>query len=150
MDSDNILAQITAAFGQLPRPETMVRNPIHCDECAEHEATMQAVTPQTVAMSDIGSPAWDPVCFLSDEAFCYFMPGFARLTLSDDDYIYQLLFHLDQGFRADAFTPEQRRAVAALIDYVAETRLDEIVDGFYGPELGRVMDVLAEPPHAAK
>lgn len=150
MDSHNILTAINTAFGNLPRPVTMVRNPDHCDECAEHEATMQAVTPETISPEQVGSPAWDPVCFITDETFCYFMPGFARLVLSDDmdenDYIYQLLFHLDTGFRTEAFDDAQRQAVADLIDYVAETRLDEIINNFHGPELGRVMDALAQPP----
>ena len=94
MDRDTILANINAAFGSLPRPETMVRNPNHCEECVEHEATMQAVTPDSVTLNEIGNPGWDPVCFLNDEAFCYFMPAFARMILSDDenDYIYQFCF----------------------------------------------------------
>ena len=97
MDRDAVLAAIDRAFGELPRPETMVRNPNHCDECAEHEATMQGLTPQTVGLEEVGSPAWDPVCFLSDAAFCYFMPGLARLALNVEGYyIGQLLFPLDQ------------------------------------------------------
>ena len=127
MDRDSVLHSIDQAFGDLPRPAVMVRNPRHCDECADHEATMQAVTPQNVTMTEIGSPAWDPVCFLSDEAFCYFMPGFARLVL-DDDYLDQLLFHLDQGFRTDILNAQQRRAVMQLLDYTSEIMLETIYD----------------------
>ncbi|MBZ0291330.1 MAG: hypothetical protein K8L99_02075 [Anaerolineae bacterium] len=146
MDKDTVLAAIDKAFGHLSRPQAMVRNPNHCDECADHEAVMQAVTPQTVSLQEVGSPAWDPVCFLSDEAFCYFMPGLARLSLNSgqDYYLSQFLFHLEQGFRIDPMNAEQRRALAQLIDYIGETMLDEVINNMDDHGLARVMDLLAE------
>jgi hypothetical protein len=120
MDKQTVLDAIDKAFGHLPRPAVMGRNPDHCDECADHEAVMQAHTPETISLEEVGNPGWDPVCFITDEAFAYFMPGFARLTV-DDDYIYSLLFHLGKTNRIQAFNSEQRGAVAQLMKYVAET-----------------------------
>lgn len=144
MEIDTILEVIGRAFSGA-RPAQMVRNPKHCDECAEHEEVMQAVTPQTVSLEQAGSPAWDPVCYLTDEAYCYFMPGFARLTLGrgDDYYLDQFLFHLESG-RVACLDEEQCRAAADLLDYLYETKSDEIDDYKDDKALGHVMDLLAE------
>lgn len=144
MNKASVLAAIDRAFGALPRPGTMVRSPNHCDECADHEAVMQAVTPQTVSLEQVGHPAWDPVCFLTDAAFCYFMPGFARLALvgGPQTYLDQFLFHLEQGFRTDAFNAEQRRAVLHLLDHIGETLYAEIIDYNLENEFYRVRDAL--------
>jgi hypothetical protein len=145
MTRETVLAAIDAAFGPCPRPATLVVNPHHCDECADHEATMQAVTPQTLTLEQVGSPAWDPVCFLSAAAFCYFMPGLARLALGTGEHYYldSLLFHLEQGFRIDAFTADQRRAVHDLLDFCLTSMLDEIDASMDLDRLGRVLDSLA-------
>lgn len=145
MPPDNALDAIDNAFGHLPRPLTMVRNPAHCPECAEHEAVMQAVTPHTLTLAEVGSPAWDPVAFLSDEAFCYFMPGLARLALGSGPayYLGQFLFHLEQGFRIEAFNPAQRRSVGLLLDAIMATLLDEAIVNGNDKELARVMDQLS-------
>jgi hypothetical protein len=84
MEIEGILAAIDEAFG-CDRPVQMVRNPGHCDECTEHEGTMQAVTPETVSLDQVGGLAWDPVCYLTDEAWRYFVPGLARLALGRGD-----------------------------------------------------------------
>ncbi len=133
MDKDSILAAIDQAFGHLPRPDIMLNNPTHCDECMDHESVMQAVTPQTVSLKEIGNLGWDPICYVSDETFCYFMPGFVRLALEanpDDGHYYylsQFFFHLGHTDRIPAMNADQRRAVAQLMDYLSENLLDVII-----------------------
>jgi hypothetical protein len=144
MEAGRISAAVDKAFGG-DRPGQMGRNPQHCDECAEHEEVMQAVTPETVSLAQVGSPAWDPVCFLSDEAYRYFMPGFVRLALGrgDDYYLDQFLFHLESG-RVECLNEEQCRAIAALLDHLYETRAGEIDDHMDDKVLGHVMDLLEQ------
>lgn len=144
MEIQELSAAIDKAFGG-DRPAPLGRNPEHCDECAEHEEVMQAVTPETVSLQQVGSPAWDPVCFLTDEAYCYFMPGFVRLVLrqGDDYYLDQFLFHLESG-RIACLNAEQCRAIAALLDHLYETRAAEIDDNMDDKVLGHVMDLLAQ------
>jgi len=147
MDKDAVLAVVDQAFGHLHRPETMVRDPNHCEECAEHEAVMQAATPQTITLNEIGNPGWDPVCYLSDEAFCYFMPGFSRLALDTSGfYLSQFFFHLDydQSFRIKAFDSEQCRATLQLIHYIGETMPDKVTDHMVKDELDRVKERLTD------
>lgn len=123
----------------------MVRDPAHCDECAEHEDTMQSVTPETVSLDQVGSPAWDPVCFITDEAWRYFMPGLARLALGrgEDYYLDQFLFQLESG-RIDSLDRAQCQAVAALLDQLYETNSTEIEENMDDKALGHVMDLLEQ------
>jgi hypothetical protein len=131
MDKEAILAAIDQAFGQIPRPEIMLNNPTHCDECMDHESVMQRVTPETISLNEIGNPGWDPICYVADDTFCHFMPGFVRLALDADthyDYLVQLFFHLGHTDRISAMNADQRRAVRQLMDYIYENLLDVIVD----------------------
>jgi hypothetical protein len=142
MALDPILSAIDEAF-RSDRPARMVRNPSHCCECAEHEEAMQSVTPETVSLKQVGSPAWDPVCYLSEEAYRYFMPGLARLARGRGDayYLDQFLFHLESG-RIDGLNGQQCRALGALLDDLYETMSDEIDGNMDDRTLGHVMDLL--------
>jgi hypothetical protein len=144
MAAERILAEIDKTF-QSERPAQMVRNPGHCDECAEHEDTMRAVTPETVSLDQVGSLAWDPVCYLTDETWRYFMPGFARLALGrgDDYYLDQFLFHLESG-RVACLNKEQCQAIAALLDHLFKAMAGEIEDNMDDKVLGHVMDLLKQ------
>ncbi|MBE9554217.1 MAG: hypothetical protein IMF05_12215 [Proteobacteria bacterium] len=127
------------------RPTQMVRNPGHCDECAEHEEIMQTVTPETVSLDQVGKLAWDPVCYLTDEAWRYFVPGLARLALGRGDgyYLDQFLYHLESG-RIDCLNAEQCRALSALMDHLYETMAGEIEENMDDKVLGHVMDLLEQ------
>lgn len=141
-EPERIQTAIEQAF-RSERPAPMVRNPDHCDECAEHEETMQAVTPATVSLDRVGNSAWDPVSYLTDEAYRYFMPGFARLALGrgDDYYLDQFLFHLESG-RIACLDTQQCRTIADLLDHLYETMGGEIEDNMDHTVLGHVMDLL--------
>lgn len=106
---------------------------------------MQAVTPETVSLEQVGSPAWDPVCYLTDEAWRYFMPGFARLALGRGGHYYldQFLFHLESG-RVNCLNAKQCRVLSAFIDHLYETMADEIEGNMDDKSLGRVMDLLEQ------
>ncbi len=144
MDQKQALAAIDRVFGGLPRPEPLIRNPNHCCECAEHEETLSVVTPETIGLEQVGSPAWDPVCYLSDAGYRYFMPGLARLALGTGEayYLDQFLFHLDSG-RVDVLSESEKKAVATFLDHVLETMCEEVDESMNLIELGRVMDKLA-------
>lgn len=147
MEKEAVLTAVDRAFGAVPRPSIMVRNPNHCDECADHEAAMQGVTPQTVTLNEIGNMGWDPVCYLTDASYRYFMPGFARLVLHTDDdcdYLDQFIFHLESRLSDDLFTGEQRTAIIGVIDYLKETLPEELLlqPPSYIDSLERIRDML--------
>ena len=122
----------------------MVRNPGHCEECAEHEAAMQAVTPESVSLEQVGNPGWDPVCYLTDEAWRYFMPGLARLARGRDGeyYLDQFLFHLASG-RINSLNEEQCRSLAAFLESLYDS-MAEMVEDSDARTLGHAMDLLEE------
>jgi len=88
MSKQEVLAKINEVFGSLPRPVQFVRNPDHCDECEEHEETLAKLTPETISLKEVGSPAWDPMAFASDTSYQYFLPGLARLALGKGERYY--------------------------------------------------------------
>lgn len=145
MIRDEVLAAIDAAFREEPRPDHFVREPNHCEECADHEAVLQGTSRDTISLAEVGNPGWDPLSYVTDAAFRHLLPGLARLALGsgEDYYLDQFLFHLESG-RIDALNPGQARAVAILLDYGRETMADEIEDEMNTAELGRVMALLAE------
>src|SRR5687767_15001421 len=71
----------------------------HCCECAEHDQTLLSFDHDSIGLSELGNPGWDPLCFSSPEGLIYYMPAMVRLTLDTIDnpqesYLDQFLFHL--------------------------------------------------------
>lgn len=127
-----LLDKAQRLFGDAPRPEHFTDHR-HCCECAEHDETFRVHTPATIGLSELGSPAWDPVCFATDPAFRYFFPALVRLAWAgtgDTYYLGQFLFHLRADGRRNsrwkAFSVEQRRFVVELLEAFLEERAAEI------------------------
>lgn len=115
----SIVAAIRAAFGSTPRP-THFTNPSHCEECAEHNATLLAHTPDTITLEQLGNPGWDPICYVDTQGYHYYMPGLVRLALGRgrDFYLGQFLFHLSPT-RIEAFNRAQTLAMLAFLSAAA-------------------------------
>jgi hypothetical protein len=132
-DSD-VLRGFELAFGGLTRPAHFT-NYTHCSECREHDELLCARDNTTLAIEDVGSQAWNPITMATPEGFAYFLPALARLALDpvpdkQDWYGYIILFELRwNGPRNDRWlycTLEQRKAVAALLEHLYETRTQSI------------------------
>ncbi len=144
MDKLKVLQDIDNAFGHISRPIRFLKNPNHCCECAEHEETLQQVTPASVSLKEVGSPAWDPLCGIKPEAFQYLMPGLARLAMGRGDryYLDQFMFHLE-SFQIDGFDTVQTQAILNLLWFLFETMPEEIESTPWDElTLGRVIEKL--------
>lgn len=123
------LEALRRAFSSCRRPAHFT-NHLHCQECAEHDRTLLARTPETVTLQDIGKPGWDPICFITPEGFAYYLPGLARLLVEASGYGPQFFWHLisdgPRNARFEHCSPEQRMAVAGFLRYVIEMRADEL------------------------
>jgi len=115
-----------------PKPEHFT-NFIHCDECAEHDQTLLESDIDSIGLEQLGSPAWDPICFASPEGKKYYLPALIRLsleTMMNDFYLEILLFHLQGEDRNNAFymscNKAQRKFVASFIESVIEEHADKI------------------------
>lgn len=114
-----------------------IRGTCSCDECMAHEAEMQAFNAGSLPLDKLNNPGWDPICFASNDAFAYFMPGLVKLVLENtDDYVRQFIFHLSQPERFEAYTPQQARVLSEALDFLVleeAKALDEndVVDEVY-------------------
>lgn len=120
------LEAIYQAFRSAQRPEHFT-NYKHCCECAEHDETLRSHDIDNIGLEELGHPGWDPICFITIEGYLYYMPALARLALGTGEkyYLDQFLFHLNPD-RIAAFTPDQKEAVRRLLEYIRDTRRQEI------------------------
>lgn len=115
-----------------PRPEQFTdRN--HCCECADHDDLLRSRDLDSLTVADVGNPGWDPICFVTDYAFFYYLPALARLALDPPDekqdwYLPQLLFHLTYEGAANrrllTASHRYKQAVLLLLGHVRDTRAD--------------------------
>lgn len=119
-----------AASCETPRPEHFTDRD-HCCECADHDDLLRSRDLQTLVVEDVGNAGWDPICFVTDQAFFYLFPALARLALDPPSYGYgwyleQLLFHLTYegalNRRMVAAQPAHKHAVLMLLNQIQDTR----------------------------
>jgi len=112
----------------------------HCCECSEHDQTLLSYDRDSIGLDQLGSPAWDPMCFSSPEGLMYYMPALIRLTLDgignpQESYLDQMLFHLIQDGKENrlvsACNVEQRKFIAAFLEYLIENHAPKIEAGVF-------------------
>jgi hypothetical protein len=145
MTREQIISEVKEAFGQLRRPNMFIRGTCMCEECLEHEAEMQTFTPDSLPLDKLNNPGWDPICFASNEAFAYFMPGLVKLVLEHtNDYVQQFIFHAEQPDRLAAYTPEQAQAIAHVLDFLVIHEAKALDDNLIVDELYRTREKLEQ------
>jgi hypothetical protein len=119
-------------FGSVPRPRRFT-DVQHCCECAEHDELLRSHDPDSIGHRELGSPAWDPICFTTTAAFRYYFPALVRLAVQGQGehyYLDQFLFHIISdgpgNDRWKSFSSEERSYVAKLLRYFLDTRAEEI------------------------
>jgi len=70
MTDSDLLDAVARTFGGHPRPRVFT-NADHCCECAEHNQTLSAHTPESLSVDDVGNPGWDPICFATPSAYLF-------------------------------------------------------------------------------
>jgi hypothetical protein len=139
-----VLADVEAEFAVFPRPEhfTDFR---HCSECAEHDELLRSRNRGQLRPEDVSNPGWDPICFVSNEAFLYLVPDLVRVALlpvrRDIDWSFPtFLFHLtDEGERnrrLSVFSSKHRASIVRFLRHVAATRQAELANSFPCDEIG--------------
>ena len=116
---EQVIAEVQKAFRHIQRPSLFIRGTCSCEECMNHETEMQAFDPDRLPLAQLNNPGWDPICFASNAAFGYLLPGLVKLVLTfADDYIDQFLFHLEQKERLTALAPAQAHALIEVLDFL--------------------------------
>ena len=144
-----IIEHTKQAFSSAGRPEHFT-DFTHCEECLEHDELLRSRDLDSLKLEDVGNPGWNPVCFITPQGFRYYFPALARLALADptyefDWYLPQLLFHLTydgpQSPHLQFCSRQQRRAVAAFLRHMAESRRKRVADARCGDELQRAVEL---------
>lgn len=127
MDDTSALALIDKAFGGAPRPEHFT-DFSHCEECAEHDATLLMHTRESLPRSALGYPGWNPVSFVTSEGYRYYLPAIARIAMNRKDgseYLDQFSDDLREELFS-SFSDEQRSALASFLEYLRVSRDSDI------------------------
>lgn len=147
MEKAEIINRAFEVFNIHPRPDKFTDHP-GCCECAEHNETLSAATPQTIARTGLGTMSWDPITFTTPAAFRYYLPGLIRTVLTsrgDESYYEQFLWHMGKSsVAADmfaGFSGEEQQVVAACLDYLFENRITEIEQECLEDELLAAMEL---------
>ncbi len=128
--TDAVVLRLIAKSCEALRPQHFTDRD-HCCECADHDDLLLSRGLESLAIADVGNAGWDPICFVTDEAFFYYFPALARLALDVPSYGYgwymvQLLFHLTyedaSNRRIVAAAPRHKQAVLQLLCHVRGTR----------------------------
>jgi len=145
MTKDEIIAQVDQSFGNLPRPRMFIRGTCSCDECMEHEETMHSFALPDLPLDKLGYPSWDPICFASDNAFAYLIPGLVRLVLNHtENYVSQFLFHLDSPDRIAVLSKRQRLTLLHTLDYLFMNETEALDNNMVIDDFVRVRDKLEQ------
>jgi hypothetical protein len=147
MTFDEAIAAIDRAFAGAQRPKHFT-NYTHCCECSEEDIWFSQQTPESIEA--VAHPETIGVSVLTNEAFHYFMPAFARrMTRGGEEYcVGDILFHIEN--RIDTFNPEQLSAIRDLLYVTYEELHDEIHESPFDYEwIWRVLNQLDATPDPA-
>lgn len=127
MKDKEICELANEAFAGSPRPEHFT-NYTHCAECEEHDNLLRSRNLDTLQISDVDNPGWDPVCFLNPSGWLYYFPALVRLSFSDpdDSYINQFLFHLSWRHREEDVAPLNKEQIKVIISILQHVRNQHI------------------------
>ena len=151
MDSvEALINEATQVFGKVPRPEHFTDHK-HCCECAEHDDTLKAFTPETITREALGHAGWDPMTFATDTGFRYYLPALIRMALTkqgDDYYIDQFLSQVirdgPRNSRWTACTREERAVVLKVLLGLLEERTEEVDNWLDADRLMQAIEIWSD------
>ena len=131
------LQKIKKLFGEEERPDHFTDH-MHCEECADHDATLQQYDNTNLPVDKVNNQAWDPVCFLTPEGFRYFYPRLCELAYGsgDDFYLESFLIHLENNLHL--LTADEKEATFEMLLDIYEKIPDDIELNLTGPDIDRV------------
>jgi hypothetical protein len=147
---EQLISEAIEMFGKVTRPEHFT-DYTHCCECVEHDETLRAHSPDTITREALGHAGWDPMTFVTNTGFRYFLPALMRMALTgtgDDYYIDQFLSQvIRDGARNNrwcACTVEERALVLKALHALLETRAEEIQNDLDADRLMQAIDIWSD------
>jgi hypothetical protein len=142
-NQQELIDNLYLAFNCYARPEHFTDYK-HCDECLEHDQTMNSADLKTLNGSHVGTAGWSPFSFLTTEGFGYYMPRLLELSVRreknkhGESVLSILLFHLAPSKDYDRFSgysDVQRKVVLEALKLMLERHQSEIVEEFIQEDL---------------
>jgi hypothetical protein len=134
MTDGEVLAEVDAAFARAPRPEHFAERPLDLER-KDHDDLLRSRTRETLMISDVEMPGFNPINCMTAEAFRYYFPALARLGLRHEGeaFLTDLVpFHLCDALcdkkgrhthpRLSVLNKPQRAAILGYVRHVANTR----------------------------
>lgn len=129
MDKLDLIREGYTLFGIYHKPNAFT-NSSHCEECEEHNSTLMSSARETISLRELGTPGWDPICFVNGEGMKYYFPALVRLALEsnkEEEYLSQFLFHLSSNPSFSEFTLQETNFVRKLLEYI-ESNYQELIE----------------------
>ena len=136
------LESIKILFEAEQRPEHFT-DYRHCEECAEHNDTLKKYARYELPLHALDNPGWDPICFLTPQAFRYLFPRLCELAyaMGEDYYLDQFLFHLENN--SELLKKDEKDLVYRMLLELVEEHAAEIEQNLSLLDVDRVTDCLA-------
>ena len=135
------LEKIRALFADVSRPAHFTDH-THCEECAEHDATLQAYDCADLPAEVVLNPGWDPICFVTPAGFRYLFPRLCALAYGKGEafYLEQFLRHLENHLHL--LSASEKAAVFELLLDLMESLPEDIALNRAMPDIDRVSEKL--------
>ena len=113
----------------------------HCEECAEHDATLRASDNDSISFQDVGNIAYSPISFISIEGFLYYLPGLARLAggIEDEYFLDTFLVYLECQERRNSLNEHERKTLSDYLVYLKETIIESIQENLDSEDLDELI-----------
>lgn len=112
----------------MPKPNTFMDTPNHCEECQEVESKAQAATPETLTLEQAGRGWADLHNFLNDYGFLYYLPAFIRLCIDTDmkdgfldDFLFAVTYQEEDNRRLKACNSTQKKFIGDFLMWYKNT-----------------------------
>lgn len=145
MTQSDVIKEVDNAFADVPRPPVFIRETCFCEECCEHNETMCRVNRMALPFEDFGHLASDPICFASEAAFQYLMPGLVRLVFDHpDDYVQQFAYNLQPPGRIECLTSAQQRTIASVLEILILEHTATLDDNMVTDDVFHLLAILEQ------
>lgn len=126
MDNKKIIEEAYFDFSSFKRPEHFT-NYGHCEECALHDAALQQCALRDIGSIQVGTISWNPISFLTTDAYGYVMPRLIELSLNlelnmaNELILFDWLIYITpspENNRGRGFSKKQKLVILNTLKYI--------------------------------
>lgn len=129
--------RIRDLFSTEKRPEHFT-DVTHCEECADHDGTLQNWDNTNLPSKVVTNPGWNPIPFLTPEGYRYYYPRLCELAYGTGENYFLDSFLGQLEYRLDLLSQVEKEATRALLIDIAETLQKDILLNLTGPDIDRI------------